>query len=246
MEATETGLTAQDKEWKEARYECITCTDIGPIMGVHSISRRRLLESKIYKSDPMANADEFTKRILEQGKTYEEAAREAYKAARPGATGFVPSMHVSATIPWFTGTPDYLIPDQKTVVEFKTHHYPTMDMAFPIHDTIMIPDKYYLQVQGYIQLLNYDHGVLFSWTARHGWRMFFVGRDDDLWSRWIYPRLEAFYHAMVVGKAHPVEMAGIMIKEMTFKRGEKREVEEAINYSKVNHCMYLDERISAI
>ena len=59
------------EEWKMARYECVTGTDIGKIMGCYdNCSRKRLLESKIKKIDLMENATEYTKILLSLGNEF--------------------------------------------------------------------------------------------------------------------------------------------------------------------------------
>ena len=56
------------EEWIQARYECVTSTDVVRIMGCEEqCSRKILLKSKFTKTDLMENASDFTKTLLAWG-----------------------------------------------------------------------------------------------------------------------------------------------------------------------------------
>jgi hypothetical protein len=111
------------------------------------------------------------------------------------AGGYVPGMSPHQELNWFTGTPDYILDcgcGMKAVVEVKTHWYPTTELAKPIATVKDIPLKYWLQVQSYMEILNLDYGILWSWTLYNGYSQFLMYRTKDFWNDWIKGRIILF------------------------------------------------------
>lgn len=207
----DTGLSKEKDErgWLEARYDGVTCTDLGKIMGVDpGTSRTRLLLSKIERRDLLEDCSDVTRTLVALGQRFEPRAREAFldvwtsEGDRNGwvydgdkkweKLGFVPSMHVHRDHNFFTGTPDYLLPGMKVAVEFKTHFYPNVEEARPIMSVDMIPLKYYLQLQGYLEIMDYPMGILVSWTLKNGMMMYIMRRDTRLFRERVLPSIRQF------------------------------------------------------
>jgi predicted phage-related endonuclease len=218
-----TGLSAElDKDsWLEARYNSVTCTDLGKILGADdSTSRKKLLWSKINRTDLLQNASPITKRLVQLGHLFEPQARETFvklwEESGINTKGFVPTMQLHTKHNWFTGSPDYLIPESKVVAEFKTHFFPDMETVRPIASIEKIPLKYYLQVQGYLEIMDYSVGYLLSWTLKNGHSMYAIHRDKTLFDELILPSIEEFYGWMKAG-SDPEEL----YKLATFRPGQK-------------------------
>jgi hypothetical protein len=52
--------------------------------------------------------------------------------------------------------------------------------------------KHYLQVQAYMQIMGYDRAHLVSWTLVHGFTVFSLDRDKNLWEKIVLPALRRF------------------------------------------------------
>ena len=227
----ETGLSATKNRdaWLLARYDSVTCTDLGKVMGLDRTSRRMLLLSKLEHRDVMENAPEQTKYIMSMGRVFETNALQAFltawqthlaKSSTPDC-GYVPSMSVHPDHVWFTGTADYVIPDSHVTVELKTHWYETMETAKPIAEAAAIPLRYYLQLQGYLEIYNYDTGYLVSWTLLNGHAIYKVRRDRDLMHKLVIPEAYQFYTWYDRIKNSGMNYSSECAKCATFKRGEK-------------------------
>lgn len=226
------GLTQADPEWKLARYDCVTGTDVGTILGVGRESKKKLMETKIRRREPFH--DDRTRIYLTLGKNFEMCARETFRNLLPEyGRGFVPSMHTHPELNWISGTPDYLLPEDKIVVEFKTHFYPSILEASPYESVTSIPLRYYLQVQTYMEILNWDKGILFSWTTRNGYSLFHIRRDCGLWNDVVLPRLMAFHLAMlhwrkVFGTSADMDWGAVVGSCLNFVKGEKAQLETVL------------------
>lgn len=225
----DTGLSVtKDRDsWLEARYDSVTCTDLGKILGVdHDVSRRKLLLSKLERRDLLEGCSPITRNLIMMGQTFEGTARETFKTWYEGSgtdemrRGFVPTMHTHTKYPWFTGSPDYLVPEKRLVVEIKTHFFPNIEVAHPILSVNDIPLKYYLQVQGYQEIMDYDDGILFSWTLKNGWKKYWVRRDKRLFEDVILPGIREFHFWMDTLKGQEGKLTDDRTFGM-FKRGEK-------------------------
>jgi predicted phage-related endonuclease len=200
----DTGLSveANREEWQNARYDNVTCTDIGKILGVDTgCSRRMLLKTKLERRDPLLNANEMTQSLLRMGLIFETTVKATFKRMWESSLmeteeGFTPSMHSHTHIPWFTGTPDYIIPGKRALAEFKSHFFPSIDEVTPIGDVTLIPPKHYLQVQGYLEIMDYDVGYLLSWTLKNGATLFKIKRDQYLFNQVIKPAITEFHDWM--------------------------------------------------
>lgn len=228
-------------EWKNARYDNITCTDLGKILGMdQTCSRKKLLVSKWERRDLLENASDFTKALINKGKEFEASAMADYKLwrLRSGYTenaGFVPSMHQDEEAPGITGSPDMLIPGARTVVEFKTHWFPDVESAQPF--TIdRIPAKYYLQVQGYLQIMKYQTGHLFSWTLNNGYRVFEIDRDISLWERAIKPPCITFKLWMEAAGGANKRVTKVILADARVSADEKAFLSEAVSTSIASCC----------
>jgi predicted phage-related endonuclease len=188
-------------EWKKARHRMITGTDVGKILGCDArCSRTKLLKCKIARIDPAEDASDYAKRLMELGKAFESAALGAFRDIRGAGglsyEGVVPGMTAHSQIPWLVGTPDYILDDGGTVVEVKTHFYPSAVEAVPFEDVQRIPSKHWLQVQAYMEILDVDTGILWSWTMENGGRCYEIRRAKLFWIQTVMPELSAFWAKM--------------------------------------------------
>ena len=120
----DTHLEQGSDAWKDARYACVTCTDIGKILGLDTgCTRQKLLASKRRKSEVMEHCNPYVQSLLDNGRRFEETCRESWKSwyinHGNANAGFVPSMHVDTDLPFFSGSPDYIVPSDGVVVECK-------------------------------------------------------------------------------------------------------------------------------
>lgn len=95
------------------------------------------------------------------------------------------------------GTPDAVYIDSRIILEVKTHHMPNSVSAVPYNVVTDIPLKYYLQVQHYLNLVQFDTGYLISWTFTNGYNIFRIQRDDFLWENTVKPKCDEFYYWMI-------------------------------------------------
>lgn len=230
--------------WLRERYNSVTGTDIGKIMGMdQTCSRKRLLMSKVRETDLLENASPITKTLVGLGNTFEEAAREAFikgdRAKR--IVGFRPGMYQSVKCHFLTGTPDYLMPREKTVVEIKTHFYPSIQEAVPLSD---VPLKHYLQVQCYLEILDYETGLLYSWTVTRGHTLFSIQRDRTLWDTLIQPAIQQFHDCSVslkdMLKEGGEEEVDRILRRSRMKSGEKIHNYHVISQSHFQHVTKIE------
>ena len=246
-------LTYGSEEWKEARYEYVTATDIGKILGVDTnISRKKLLELKVTRKEK--DVSQFSRVLMDLGRGFESSAirdfEKFYRSKYGAFEGRSPLvLFVHEKIPYFAGTPDFVIrsPTPK-VVEIKCHFFPSVETACPYYNEDEIPLKYYLQVQGYLELMNLDEGVLFSWTLFNGFSVFRVVRDKFLWETIIMPHIDQFCEWMRKS-AHSIESAAFLEcqREARWKSREKEECASHIYHSLVDHvkCVYRTNEFSS-
>ena len=197
----DTGLAQGSDAWKNERFLHITCTDLAKIMGLDSTcSRKKLLASKKLKKDLMEDANDYLKSLLERGKTYESAACSSYlrwrSETKQMGLGYIPAMLEAPDYPNITGSPDYLFPNDKIVAEFKTHWYPSEDLAECYNSKEQIPPKYFLQVQGYLNITGFQKANLISWTLLNGFSVFEITYDEVLWCAAIRPSCVYFRQMM--------------------------------------------------
>lgn len=192
-------------EWKAARHDVITGTDVGKILGCDSqCSRTKLLGCKIAGIDPAEDASDYAKHLMELGKAFEPVALGAFKEVREAHgldyEGVVPGMKAHSLVPWFVGTPDFILDDGGAVVEIKTHFYPSAARARPFECVQRIPSRHWLQVQAYMEILDVDTGFLWSWTMENGGSCFEIRRAKMFWIQTVMPELSEFWAKMVEGK----------------------------------------------
>lgn len=190
--------------WRDARFRCVTGTDVGRILGVDTgFSRTKLLCCKREKKDGTENCGAFARSLMENGKRFEDTCRDSWKAwfeavSAPGedTSGFVPTMHADAELPWFTGSPDYILPGRKMLLECKTHFYPNITDAQPVQRVGDVKLKHYLQIQAYLKIMGYHTAYLCSWTLCKGYTIFGVSWDEQLWLNVVKPAIVEFKKAM--------------------------------------------------
>jgi len=228
------------QKWIDARYNCVTSTDIGKIMGCDdSCSRRMLMDYKLNKIDPQENTSEYTKLLLKLGSEFESAALSEcqlkFRNHHISSNGFIPGMTPHPEMNWLTGTPDYIMDHQngyKCVVEVKTHWNPTPEEARPIQSVETIPLKYWLQIQAYMEILNFDYyGYLWSWTINNGSRCYRIRRDKKFWLTTILPEILLFRNIF--------EGLDPNIDDLLFKRGQKGELVIKVRNAMVNSSKLL-------
>jgi hypothetical protein len=188
----DTGIQHGSELWKDKRFDQVTGTDVAKILGLHrSVTRKRLLELKWARAEE--EADEYGALLMFMGREFEPAAIQAY-LGWSGNEGYVPNLHVHLECPWLAGSPDLLIPETRTVIEVKTHFYPSPLESKPIGDVFSVKMEHYLQVQTYLEIMDWEDGRLVSWTPNNGFTVFSIKRDAALW-REIMPALEEFHRA---------------------------------------------------
>lgn len=242
---TDTGLVHGSDDWRNARFDCVTATDVGKILGLDAyVSRKRLLESKFDKIDPSEDANETGKYLMMMGRTFEEAAKKSYILHTGERDGFTPSLHAHCQCPFLTGSPDYLVPSKRKVVEFKTHFYPNMVDVTPIADVRNIPLKYYLQVQTYLEIMDYDVADLFSWTILNGETLFRINRDRPLFESVIRPFVFEFMTWMEdirdTRKDSSIYLS--TISKARHRPGEKTNILDCVLNSLLSNTVRNDER----
>lgn len=195
-----TELDQGSDAWREARYACVTGTDVGRILGTDKdCSRTKLLACKRAKKETTENCSGFGRSLMENGKRFEDTCRESWKAwfeavSAPGedTSGFVPTMHSDAELPWFTGSPDYVIPGRRMLLECKTHFYPNIADAAPVQSVQDVKLKHYLQIQAYLRIMRYHTAYLCSWTLCRGYTIFGLSYDEDLFRGLVMPAIVEF------------------------------------------------------
>lgn len=238
----------QGDSWLEQRYDFITGTDVGIIMGVASDSRAALLESKVLRKPLHDDSNPFLNNLFESGRLFEPSAKDSFEdwmkrfhfreTGQPiHNVGQVGTLIKHKKSPLYAGTPDYIcsLPGlNDSVVEFKTHWMPSAGESVPIEDVKTIPLKYYLQVQHYLELADLPTGMLYSWTFSHGATCFHVRRDPALWA-WLAPKLEEFNkYVQDARKYHtpqkPISMHNLKAYKdlVKMKRGQKKINEDTI------------------
>lgn len=221
-----TDIRRESKEWKDIRFNYVTGTDVGKIMLCDSTcSREKLFKCKLYHTDPCDNVNSYTKTLLELGKSFEELALDDFKMCPYSKVedlenGFVPTIFRHNNLIYLYGTPDYILPGKKELLEIKTHFYPSIFNALPITDRHSIPMKYYLQIQAYLEILDYNKAYLWSWTLNNGASLFIVYRDKSLFNGVIKGIIEFFYSRLESAReCQNLEQLQIS-KSLRAKRGE--------------------------
>jgi hypothetical protein len=203
-----TGERAGD-EWLRKRYDCVTATDVAVLFGCGYLSRCALLVSKIRKSDPLKNAGKRTREFLSFGQIYEAVAMTTFedwaRVVMPDHKSTTPGLCYHGDTPIFAGTPDYIVTNfgsgvgslaEDIVVEFKCHCWPSYLEARPIADVETLPAKYWIQVQGYMEILDLERAILWSWTSTNGATAFEILRDREWFDTEAFPRICEFHEVM--------------------------------------------------
>jgi putative phage-type endonuclease len=104
-------------EWKRARLEHITSSDVAPILGVkgYNLTRPKVLHAKLTHAEPVINA--FTQSLFEKGHAAEAAAREWAKLKL--GFDFTPMVLESRTDPFLMTSLDGFDRERDTVLEAK-------------------------------------------------------------------------------------------------------------------------------
>jgi predicted phage-related endonuclease len=221
----------QGEEWLKQRYNAITGTDVAKIIGVdETLSRVKLFDSKCREIDPLANANTYTRDLLNKGLRYEPVAKEDFiKWFKHRGYDVFYTPH--DTYKWFCGTPDYIAEDnnEKIVLEIKTHFYPQDNFARPYYSPTQIPLKHWTQVQAYMEILNFQTGMLWSWTIKNGFSCFEIKRDKEFFQKEVMPKLKSFYDLLVHYKpmVDSNEYKNILNK-LRFQKGERESMSQVV------------------
>lgn len=213
----------------------LSMSEIGSVMGVGTQSRKKLMTKKVEKYKEEHN--EYTQCCLAYGKYME----------RPGLMWFshnlgkpFTKLHFQ-TLPYnnrIGGTPDAITSDNE-IVEMKWRFFPEPNEAEPF---TVPPLKYYLQVQGYLELCGYSVGYLVCCTKNHGSTVFVVNRDKNLWEIVLEECIaficcwDCFKHVYETDK----ETYKKDISTYRFTSGFKKKLEQQISDSMENNC-YLNK-----
>jgi putative phage-type endonuclease len=191
----ETTLQHGSEEWAARRWDSVTGTDVGKILGQDpETSRLRLLLCKAKKEEPASTP--YGQELMALGREFERVALEEYLLwSREWNQGKVPNLTVHTDYPWLAGTPDWLNTASNTVVELKTKFHPSPRLAGVPRSPEEIPLKHYMQVQTYMEILGSEHGRLLAWSPMNGYSVWEAVRDRQLMSE-VLPEL-SYFHSQV-------------------------------------------------
>ena len=113
----------------------------------------------------------------------------------------------------------------------KCHFHPSPITSTPYLSILDIPLKYYLQVQGYLNIVGVDTGYLFSWTINNGWTLFKITYDRTLFDQVVALEGYQFHVRLQEAKELAREGKAVETDYLKFKSGEKKALEEKIRYS---------------
>lgn len=190
----------EEEEWLNMRFNYITGTDLGRILGIDkNMTRRGLLITKVYRKNKIFTNPK-TLEIMELGRDYEIYGIYAFEEYMRKRGYFIGKRVFDKFFlihePYFGGTPDAIYLQSGVLLEVKTHHIPTSLLAKPYQDVNEIPLKYFLQVQHYLNLTEYEGGYLISWTVANGFTVFYMERDIELLNHLILPKSIEFHRWM--------------------------------------------------
>jgi hypothetical protein len=162
----------------EAHKGIVSCSDLGKLFGLDTnCAPRLLLRSKVEGFQLPVNPSETTRFMLTFGKDMEPVAIAWYRRMFRLSVTLL-SMMISPEEPRLGGTIDG-IDELGRILEVKWRCYPNINDAEPFR---AIPHKYYLQLQGYLNMYDREEGLLISCTIRKGVTMFTVKRDREIWA----------------------------------------------------------------
>jgi hypothetical protein len=231
----DTRIRPLSAEWKKARMDAVTGTDLGKILGLDpGCSRQKLLKCKKEGRDCMDSCKPDTRFLLENGKRFEQTVQHCFSAwivkntpVNTDTKGFVPSMHVDRELEYFTGSPDFIVPGIRVLAEFKTHFHPNVTDAYPVQTSGDIKLRHYLQVQAYLRIMDYTLGYLVSWTLCHGHTVYVIIRDDNLWKNLVRPAIEKFWDLL----------SRNALAEARMGKGEADANAVTVHASLLSHCV---------
>jgi putative phage-type endonuclease len=186
-------------EWKRLRGEGVTGTEVAAILGLnHDVTRKKLIVQKVTGEEGVFSP--VTQNLMFLGTEFERVAKAQYERSYSLFPMKTPGMFRHRKVPFLTGSPDLVSdptgPGPRLLVEIKTHFYPALLEARPIESVEKIPLKYYTQVQTYLEILEMDAGVLFSWTINQGHALYRITRDPVLWGQ-ILPVVTKFQEDVI-------------------------------------------------
>lgn len=220
--------------WKEARYEMVTATDVSRILGLDpACSKLKLFRQKIEHVDAADHVDLRSQKMMLLGRNFERTALLSWQSLylKEGrgylsSPGRRPRLFSHRIHSWLGGSPDWLFESDGLLVEIKTHWFPSPASAKPMMNVFDLPPKYYLQVQTYLEVLDYELAHLYSWTLSQGSHIFAVRRDRVLFQGVVLPELNAFHAKMEEFRDKPLtgEYLRALNREMRMTQVRKDEL----------------------
>lgn len=168
-------LTQRSYQWKEARATMLTASDFAAALGLSpSKSHKALWQQKVTSEEPAVSA--YARRLMEP------ATINAYERAH-NVTVQPMGLHVYPADPRLGGSSDGYIVQERMGIEVKVPRERPYDEV-PLH--------YEIQMQGLMEVHDWDAMVFWVWTPIHGSKQWVVKRNKRLWQDFIYPKLVQF------------------------------------------------------
>jgi len=191
--------------WFNARKGKLTASNFGAAAGVNPYSSRR----KALKRE--LGQEVFTgNEACRWGTTNERNAIKDYMV-RTGNVVRSKGSYTHPTLPWLGGSPDGLV-GTEGIIEVKC------PFAKMVPHTV-IPQHYYCQVNGLLEILDRKWCDFISWTPSE-MKIYRVYRDEACWD-YLLERYSVFFACMARG----------CVEIPNMRKGEKDEVSERITQS---------------
>lgn len=181
-------------EWTRSRANVVCGSELPSLVGVDpNRSRKRTLEQKQDMTPTFL--DPIAERMCDLGKAYEPVA--LYEAQQHFMFPLVDlgSLRHNDDI-LLEGRPDAATIDPSSgkwiPIEVKTRAYPNPFDSEPYQTEFDVPLKHWVQLQSYMMLLDSPYGVLFSFSPRHGYKMYAQMCNQEFASQVVVPCVKSF------------------------------------------------------
>ena len=183
-------------KWTEDRRNCVCASEVSALLGLGG-KRTRAQVLKEKNGELPKPFTDYEMKMLCWGTEHENDGITEVQKLYSSTCGPVVKLGslIHRNHQELQGEPDGIMVDPRSgrfiPIEVKCRCYPTTSLALPYASVSEIPQKHWIQLQIYMELLDSEWGVLVNWTV-NGSTMFWFARDKTFFETIVVPLLKKF------------------------------------------------------